>query len=474
MSEIVKEQQTVSSKTRQQAEKGENLYKAIWRWHFYAGIFFAPLIIFLAITGGVYLFKPQIEDYMYHDLYYVQQGETKISPAEQINEVKKNYPNAEITSFTPSFEANRSSVIGIRDYAESVSVYVNPYNGDIIGNLNENDRFMASVKDLHNGELWGGTIGNRLVELAACWTIILIITGVYLWWPRNRKSLFGTLIPRIRLFKGKRMFWRDMHAVTAFWLSLFIVIQVFSGLMWSDVWGSMAHRAVETTGAGSPVGDQPWESYAFPKSTIPTKEVADVPWAAENMPVPESNDIGVTPISVEKVIQTVEDKQVHPGYKIVFPKDNTGVYTVFLDPADVYPNRPRPWTQQTLHIDQYNGKVLADLGWKDYGILGKLISLGIAFHQGEFGLMSQFFMLTLVIGIVMIAVSGFVMWWKRRPEGKLGSPSLPENFKMLKGVGVIVLALSLFFPLVGLSLLVVWVLDWVIIKRIPTLKQWVG
>lgn len=133
-----------------------------------------------------------------------------------------------------------------------------------------------------------------------------------------------------------------------------------------------------------------------------------------------------------------------------------------------------PWAQQTLHIDQYSGKVLADLGWKDYGSLGKLISLGIAFHQGEFGLISQLFILALVIGIVMIAVSGFVMWWKRRPKGKLGAPSLPENFKMLKVVAIIILVFSIFFPLVGLSLIMVWILDWLVIKRVTKVKQWIG
>ena len=472
--DTLKIEKLVQNREKSTKKRTKNsLYQSVWRWHFYAGIFFAPLIIFLAITGGIYLFKPQIENDMYHDLYYVQQGEQIISSTEQIDEVKKNYPNAEITSFTPSSEVNRSSEVGIMDNGESVSLYVNPYNGDIIGRINEDDRFMASIKGLHNGELWGGTVGNWLVELAACWAIILIITGVYLWWPRNKKSLFGTLIPRIRLFKGKRLFWRDMHAVTAFWLSIFIVIQVFSGLMWSDVWGNMAHRTVDPI-SGNPEGDQPWESYAFPKSTIPTKVLADVPWAAENMPVPESSPNGTKAISVDKVMQIAKAENVHSGYKIAFPSGNIGVYTIFLDPADVYPNRPMPWTQQTLHIDQYNGNVLADLGWKDYGTLAKLISLGIAFHQGEFGLISQLFMLVLVIGIVMIVVSGLVMWWKRKPNGKLGAPALPENVKVLKGVALIILVLGLFFPLVGISLLVVWALDYLVIKRIPIVKQWIG
>lgn len=462
------------AQTTEECKKRKKIYKAVWRWHFYAGIFFAPLIVLLSITGGIYLFKPQIEDSMYHDLYYVEEGEQKLTPTEQITEVERNYPNAEIISFTPSFETDRSSVVSIEDAEGNISVYVNPYNGEITGSLNENDRFMAFIKLLHNGELWGGTIGNRLVELAACWTIILIITGAYLWWPTTWKSIYGTFIPRIRKYKGKRLLWRDLHAVTAIWFSLFLIIQLFSGLMWSDIWGGMAHRAVETTGAGSPVGDQPWETHAFPESSISTKEVADVPWAAENLPVPNSTSNGVSTVSAEKVMQIAQEKNIHPGYQIVLPKEETGVYTVYLDPAEVYPNRPSPHAQQTLHIDQYSGEVLEDYGWDDYGSIGKLVTYGIAFHQGEFGIFNQLLSLILVIAIILIPVSGLVMWWKRKPNGKLGAPALPENFKMLKGVTIIVLSFSIFFPLVGLSLLLVWVLDWFVIKRIPAVKQWLS
>lgn len=294
----------------------------------------------------------------------------------------------------------------------------------------------------------------------------MVITGIYLWWPRKRKSRLGTLIPRLRFSKLKRLFWRDVHAVTAFWFSLFIVIQLFSGLMWTDVWGGMANQIVNKAGIGSPVGDQPWEKDAFPKSSVPTKQVADVPWAAENLPVPVSAPNQSPSISVEHAMAIAEDKNVHPGYVIAFPEDERGVYTVYLDPAEVYPNRPIPQKQQTLHVDQYSGEVLADFGWSDYGFMGKVISIGIAFHQGEFGLFNQLFNLILVIALIIIPVSGLIMWWKRKPEGMLGAPTLPTNFKMVKGLTVIVIALGIFFPLVGMSLLLVWLLDLLIFSRI--------
>jgi len=39
-------------------------YNAVWRWHFYAGLFCIPFAIWLSITGSIYLFKPQIESWL--------------------------------------------------------------------------------------------------------------------------------------------------------------------------------------------------------------------------------------------------------------------------------------------------------------------------------------------------------------------------------------------------------------------------
>ena len=36
-------------------------YRAVWRWHFYAGLVCIPFLIVLSITGAIYLFRPQVE-----------------------------------------------------------------------------------------------------------------------------------------------------------------------------------------------------------------------------------------------------------------------------------------------------------------------------------------------------------------------------------------------------------------------------
>ena len=36
-------------------------WRALWRWHFHAGMFCIPFVIVLALTGSIYLFKPQLD-----------------------------------------------------------------------------------------------------------------------------------------------------------------------------------------------------------------------------------------------------------------------------------------------------------------------------------------------------------------------------------------------------------------------------
>jgi uncharacterized iron-regulated membrane protein len=39
-------------------------HRAVWRWHFYAGVLCIPFVLWLAATGSIYLFKPQIDAWL--------------------------------------------------------------------------------------------------------------------------------------------------------------------------------------------------------------------------------------------------------------------------------------------------------------------------------------------------------------------------------------------------------------------------
>lgn len=459
--ETVELKRMKQNQKQKQKQTTTSLYRTLWRWHFYAGIIFAPFLIILAVTGSIYLFKPQIEQVLYQDYYEVNPQGDKLPASQQIEEVKKRYPDAVVSTYRPGENAARSSEVSITSNNESLTIFIDPYTGKLIGELNNEDRIMDKIEEIH-GELMAGTLGDRMVELAACWTIVLIVTGLYLWFPKKKQSLSGVLYPRLN--KGKSILRRDLHAVPAFWLTAGILFLVMTGLPWSGFWGSNFQTLATNSGAGYP--PSVWIGSA-PTSAIKTKDIAEVPWAAENLDVPVSGVQGFIPLSMDDVVAIANREGIHPSYTVYIPKEKDGVYTLSAFP-------PKAQDEVTMHIDQYSGAVLADYRYDHYGFIGKIVAWGITLHKGtQFGFINQLISLLICLGIIFVAVSGVYLWWKRKPQKGLGAPKAP-SIKRMKFFLVLLIGLGILFPLVGLSLLVVWLIDWVIIQRIALFKNFLN
>jgi uncharacterized iron-regulated membrane protein len=192
----------------------------------------------------------------------------------------------------------------------------------------------------------------------------------------------------------------------------------------------------------------------------------------ENTPMPMSgdhaehmahDDAAAGPASPTIRLQDVQniasERKVEPGYSITLPTTATGVFTIAVFADD-------PRNDATLHIDQYTGKVLADVRFEQYGTVARATEIGVMLHEGKmFGVFNQIVVLLICLMILLSAVSGVVIWWKRRPQGKLGVPPLRHDLPKWKTAMVIMFALAVAFPLVGASLVAVWVLDRVLLSR---------
>jgi uncharacterized iron-regulated membrane protein len=119
-----------------------------------------------------------------------------------------------------------------------------------------------------------------------------------------------------------------------------------------------------------------------------------------------------------------------------------------------------PRNDATLHLDQYSGAVLADVRWADYGMVARAVESGVKLHEGKmFGLANQILMALVCLLILFSSVSGLVLWWKRRPAGRLGVPPLRHDLPRWKTAIGVMIVLGMVFPLVGVSLLLMWALD---------------
>ncbi len=447
-----------------------SFYSLAWRWHFYAGLFVAPFMILLALTGILYLFKPQLDPLLYDHLLNVSPGHHSLSADEQLTRVQATYPQGHISQYLPPINPERSAQFVLHNGGRELNVFINPYNGDVLGEQDAKLNLQAVARALH-GELMIGTPGDRLVELAAGWGVVLVVSGLYLWWPRGQ-SAAGILWPR--LSRRGRVLWRDFHAVTGFWGAALLLFMLVSGMTWTGFWGKQYADVWNQFPAAM------WNNVPTSDSearSLNTATRQTVPWALENTPMPvsgahaEHRGHGAMPsgpaapgIPLQDVVNTATARKVEPGYSITLPTTATGVFTVAVFADD-------PRNDATLHIDQYTGQVLADVRWQHYSNVARATEIGVMLHEGKlFGSLNQIAILLVCLMILLSSVSGLVIWWKRRPQGRLGVPPLRHDLPTWKTGVAIMLALAILFPLVAASLIAVWVLDRLLLlirKKLP-------
>lgn len=450
------------------------LYFTVWRWHFYAGLFSIPFLLLLSATGAVYLFRVEFEQWKYRDLLRVPSSSSShLSHELIVASAKQAIPGAHVASYVPAFSPEESAKVqldgGSGDHhggADTTQVvFVNPSSGAVLGSQVSDDRFMERVKRLH-GRLLAGTPGKVVIELATGWMAVLIVSGLYLWFPRANWSVWGTFLPR--LGAGKRILLRDLHGVGAVYLSLGLGFQILSGQPWT-VLSSKAVVAISDATPGGPIVAQASRFQSQPPGA-PAGSAQD--WLGE-LSVANAGHVHSTQhspsqgerLTLDQVAAIAEAQKILRPYQISMPNGPTGVYsvrTLSRDPRDtVY-----------LHLDQYSGTVLASIPFGELKMPAKAVVMGIALHEGRvFGRPNQLLGLAAALGSFFIAAMGAALWWSRRPKGKLGGPSMRPNAEVPQGVVWITGVLGIVFPFVGLSILLMWAADRILRKHVFVVRQ---
>ena len=429
-----------------------NLYRAVWRWHFYAGLFVLPFLISLAVTGALYLFRDEFDNFIHSNLKRIEvaQNVPKALPSDILAAAVAAVPGTAVKYTTPG-DPGASTEITVSTAEGKRAVYVNTYTGQVAGSLPDRGTIMWTIRYIHSLKYFGAYT-RYLIEIAAGWSILLVATGIYLWWPRKQSG--GVLT--VRGTPKKRVFWRDTHAVTGIFVGFFIVFLAVTGMPWSGVWGAKVNEWANGSNFGYPAGVRT----DVPMSGEHLDHMAKTSWSLEQAKVPESTASATgQPIGIDAAIARFDGLGLAPGYTVVLPTKPTGVYSGSVYPDDLS-------KQRVVHLDQYSGKPLIDMSYSDYGPLGKVLEWGINVHMGQqFGLANQIVLLAACVGIVLLAVSAGIMWWKRRPRGSLGVPPLPQDKRVLRGLLALLAIGGILFPLVGASLLVMLVLDLIVQSR---------
>ncbi len=270
-----------------------------------------------------------------------------------------------------------------------------------------------------------------------------------------------------RLSLGGRTALRDLHAVTGFWVSGLALVLLLTALPWTDVW-AIGFRTVRAE-MGWVSGGQDWKSgaadhhaahdhSAMAQATPARVAVTDEPRVAlDRIVLRARNENLPAPVIVQP-----------PGAPNMFGPPNGNVWTLTTQTQ----NRP---LVRKIGYDVVTGIEVSRSGFADKHVIDRVVGYGIAWHEGAlFGIVSQLIGVFTALMLFILAVSGFLMWRRRKPGDALGAPPSPRDPAKLKGVAAIILLLAALLPLLAASLILLWIVDRLILPRLPRAARWLG
>src|SRR5690606_12469868 len=98
------------------------------------------------------------------------------------------------------------------------------------------------VATLVHGTLLAGSVGDWLIETAAGLGIVLVVTGVFLWWPRGGRWMRAFSVGRA----PRRLVARDVHRLVGIVVAPVLIFYLLTGLAWTGVWGDRLTQAWST------------------------------------------------------------------------------------------------------------------------------------------------------------------------------------------------------------------------------------
>ncbi len=216
------------------------LHKVIFWSHLLAGVIGGVVIFIMSATGVILMYESQITEYIERDARRVipSADGKRLRYDDLIGKVRDANPDARPAAIIVKSDPTASVAVNL---GRENTVFVNPYNGQLLGGLSATHDFLHDVVDWHR---WLGAEGEGRVtaraitgacNLAFFW---LAVTGVYLWWPRSWqwRGLKMSLLFSTRL-RGKARDW-NWHNVIGFWSSAVLVVLTLTAAVMSYPWAN--------------------------------------------------------------------------------------------------------------------------------------------------------------------------------------------------------------------------------------------
>ncbi|AMR32821.1 hypothetical protein A0256_16050 [Mucilaginibacter sp. PAMC 26640] len=376
----------------------------------------AGLVIFCScLTGTILVFEKEINHLLYPQRYFVEAKGERLPLSALAQNALKQSPKAKLSSIMVYNEPERAVEINItlpdnkgqkgkssndgKETAKqlkakdndkskkpgqgkkpSLTIYVNPYTGDVLGQFNKRKSFLNTVEMLHRFLLAGkDSFGNKIVGISTVIFLFILITGVILWWPKTLNIMRQRM--KIKWGGSTKRLTHDLHIVFGFYTSVFLIVIVLTGLIMSFDWANKALYAITAS--------EPSKDLEPPKSK----------YAA-----------GLRSLPSDQALQAVAVPLKTAAYfTLRVPGDSAGIYTINIQPRGSAEN-----TGDTYYIDQYSGKQLGVSSYQSKSFGQRVRALVKPVHTGSvFGLPTKILSFIVCLLSLIFPVTGVMMWLDR-------------------------------------------------------------
>jgi len=382
-------------------KKKKGLKHWIGKLHLWLGFTSGLVVLFMSVTGCIYVFSQEITAALREDAMYVKQVHPKTIPVSQLwKNTQQELGNTKKISginvyndperawiFNCYKNSDKESIWYLKKLEYYESVYVDPYTGKILGTYDEKADFFNIVKMLHWSLLLDAPVGQQIIGWSTFIFVIMLITGLVLWWPKNkaaRKQRFAFQWKDTTQWKRKNY---DIHNIFGFYIFAIALVIAFTGMVWAFTW---FQAIVYVAGSGTTTPPD----IKYEKSVI-TKAA------------------GISAIDSAFVISKARHKDAD-AFSLSPASDSTGVINSYIQQY-----KGTYYVAHNLQFDQYTGRLLRERNHNEKNFGEKLITANYDIHVGAIlGIPGKIiaFIASFVCG--MLPVTGFLIWYGRRNKKK--------------------------------------------------------
>lgn len=358
--------------------------------HLWLSIPFGVIIALTCFSGAMLVFEKEITEKINRDFYYVEQVATTPLPMDElVKKVSQTLPDSvRVTGVTLFADPNLAYQVNLSQ-PRRASIYIDQYNGEIKGRY-ERLPFFRTMFLLHRWLLDsmkpGGGIfwGKMIVGVSTLMFVIVLISGLVIWWPRTIKGLKNRL--KITTNKGGHRFWFDLHVVGGFYALLLLLVMALTGLTWSFEWYNKAFYTV------------------FGANTSTVSKGAPQPSSGR----PNEAGRGEKPRTnvVSWQIACEEIQRMRPDYKSITVSNGTANVTV-----DGWGNQR---SSDSYSFSPKDGKITKVDNYAERPISSKLRGWIYSVHVGSFaGLFTRILWFIAALIGAILPITGYYLWIRK-------------------------------------------------------------